>query len=372
MTPYTDLPLIFVAAGLVLLSAVAYLARLFKRHRRSLSALLKLSQTNLDPLQLPAVAWPALSEGGIKRLEYSGNWFGQPIQDIFGAAAEDCAPRPVIFSVIADGDVQLDFQCYTLSNRGEARLLAEHLSGVFHLLLETAVHSKMESLSAALAEQARLMLYLQHDLRNLAQWVEWLAADISEAQHDLTFLNIALRLRNSAPHAAARAQRILDAICKPPASLPTVKQSVSLIDVIRQAAEHAGIAVTLNIGSLEKNISVVLNRDLLDRTLDNLFSHAAPLLREDPDMNIFVIITRDADRVRVTIEMPRLAETVHLPPERLFEPFASGHPGGLGLGLYQARKSLSQSGGELLAEVRDDHICFLLSLPGTVADSVQM
>ena len=372
MTPYTDLPLIFVAAGLVLLSAVAYLARLFKRHRRSLSALLKLSQSNLDPLQLPAVAWPALAAGGIKRLEYSGSWFGQPVQDKFGAVAEDCSPRPVIFSVKADGDVRLDFLCCTQSSRGEARLLAEHLCGVFQLLLETAVHSKMESLSAALAEQARLMLYLQHDLRNLAQWVEWLAADFSEAQHDDSFLNIALRLRNSAPHAAARAQRILDAICKPPASLPPTKQSVSLIEVIQQAAEHAGIAVTLNIDSLETNISVVLNRVLLERTLDNLFSHAAPLLREDPEMNIFVVITRDADNVRVRIEMPSLAESVHLPPERLFEPFASGHPGGLGLGLYQARKSLSQSGGELLAEVRADHICFLLSLPGTESDAAQM
>jgi len=351
---------------------VAYLARLFKRHRRSLSALLKLSQNNLDPLQLPAAAWPSLNEGGIKRFSYTGNWFGQPVQAAFGAAPEDCEHRPVIFSVIADGDVMLNFRFYTQSSRGEARLLAEHLSGVFHLLLETAVHSKMESLSAALAEQARLMLYLQHDLRNLAQWVEWLAADLTEAQNDAELLSIAQRLRTSSPHAVTRAKRILDAICKPPAAIPATKQSVFLIEVIQQAAEHAGIAVTLNIASLEKNICVLLHRDLLDRTLDNLFSHAAPLLRQDPEMHIFVAISREADRVRVRIEMPRLAETVKLPPERLFEPFASGHPGGLGLGLYQARKSLDESGGELLAEVCKDHICFLLNLPGTEDDALQM
>ena len=372
MNAYTSLPLIFIATGLALLAGVAYLARLFKRHRRSLSALLKLAQTNLDPLQLPAVAWPALAGGGIKRFEYSGSWFGQPVEDAFGAAPEDCAPRPVTFSVIADGDVMLHFNCYTLSSRGEARLLAEHLSGVFHLLLETAVHSKMEALSAALAEQARLMLYLQHDLRNLAQWVEWLAADFNTAQNDTEFLNIALRLRNSAPHAATRAQRILDAICKPPAAMSANKQSVSLVETIQLAADHAGIPVTLNIDSLEKNISVLLRRDLLERTLDNLFSHAAPLLRHDPDMNIFVAITHQADRVTVRIEMPRLAETVQLPPERLFEPFASGHPGGLGLGLYQARKSLHEAGGELLAEVRDEHILFLLSLPIAESEQKQM
>lgn len=363
MTPYSSLPLIFVATGLVLLSAVTYLSRLFRCHRRSLSALLKLAQTNLDPLQLPIAAWPALNDGGIKRMEFSGNWFGQPVQGVYGAPAETCAQKSFSFSVIADGDVHLDFRFYTHTGRGEARLLAEHLSGVFHLLLETAVHSKMESLSAALAEQVRLMLYLQHDLRNLAQWVEWLADDFSQARDDSTLLDIAQRLRTSSPHAATRAQRILDAICKPPKLLPPVEHPVMLNEVIRQAAEHAGIAVSLHDDRAKQETAVWLRRELLDRTLDNLFTHAAPMLRTQPDMTISVNITHPSDRVMLSIEMPRLAETVRLPPERLFEPFASGHPGGLGLGLYQARKHLAAAGGELLAEVREHHICFLLSLP---------
>jgi len=370
MTTFSSLPVIFVAAGLVLLFAVAYLARLFRRHRRSLSALLRLAQTSLDPLQLPDAAWPALNDGGIKRFEYSGNWFGQAVKGSFGAAPEDCAPHPFKFSVAADGDVRLDFCFYSQNSRGEARLLAVHLAGVFHLLLETAVHSKMESLSAALAEQARLMLYLQHDLRNLAQWVEWLAADFGDAQNDAALLGIARRLHTSAPHAATRAQRILDAICKPPATLPPAKLAASLSDIILQAAEHAGIAITLN--GAEAEFSVLLHRNLLERTLDNLFTHAAPLLRQEPDMKISVTLTQESDRVLARIKMPHLAGVTKRPPERLFEPFSSGHPGGLGLGLYQARKSLSEAGGELHAEVCQDHICFLLNLPSANYDSDQV
>ncbi|MDD5612614.1 MAG: hypothetical protein PHF75_06210, partial [Gallionella sp.] len=286
MTLYASLPLLFVATGLVLLSAVTYLARLFRRHRRAISALLELAQSNLDPLQLPAAGWPALASGGIKRMEFSGNWFGQPVQNIFGAPPEECAPNTFSFSVISDGDIHLDFCCYSHNSRGESRLLAEHLSGVFHLLLETAVHSRMESLSAALAEQVRLMLYLQHDLRNLAQWVEWLAADFDAAQDDHELLAIALRLRTSSPHAATRAQRILDVICKPPDSVPAVEHPVRLNEVIRQAAEHAGIAVTLHDDRPDQEVSVWLHRELLNRTLDNLFTHAAPLLRSQPDMTI--------------------------------------------------------------------------------------
>lgn len=348
------LSLIFIVAGLALLAAVAYLARLVRRHRRSLGALLKLAQSGLDPLQLPAAAWPALAGGGITRMEYSGSWFGQPVESRFGAAHE--LAHPFTFKISTDGDVNIDFRLHVRSDRGEERLFAENLAGVFRLLLETAVHGKMEALSAALTEQARLTLYLQHDLRNLAQWVEWLAADFASAQDEKSLLDIARRLHTSAPHAAARARQILDATCKPTASPGA--EAVALGYAIRQAAEHAGIAI-----AIKRDARVFLRRDLLNRTLDNLLNNVAPLLRSHPDLKISVVITREEGKVIAKFDMPRLPEVANIPPERLFEPFASGRPGGLGLGLYQAHQSLAEAGGELLAEVREDHIRFRLTLP---------
>lgn len=364
MTLYSSLPLIFIAAGLALLSAIAYLTRLVRQHRRSLGTLLKLAKTSLDPLQLPAAAWPALADGGIKRLDYSGEWFGQPVQGAFGALHDDRASRPFSFKIVTEDDVYLDFRLYARTDRGEARLFAENLAGVFHLLLETTVHSKMEALSAALAEQARLTLYLQHDLRNLAQWTEWLAADFAAAQNDTALLGVARRLSSGAPHAAARARRILDATCKTRTAISSAPQPIALAESIRQAAEHAGIAVSIAPDNHKQEAFVLLRRDLLDRTLDNLFTNVAPLLRSHPDMIVAVAITRDADKVLAKITMPRLAEVAQLTPEKLFEPFASGRPGGLGLGLYQAHKSLHEAGGDLAAEVCEQNICFLLSLPG--------
>ena len=370
MSTYNNLALIFLVAGLVLLGAAAYLSRLFRYHQRSLSTLLRLAQSELDPLQLPAAAWPALSQGGIRLFEYSGSWFGQTVQDTFGTVHHD--GTPFTFIVIADGDIQLDFRLYASASRGEARLLAEHLSGVFRLLLETAVRSKMEALSATLAEQARLTLYIQHDLRNLAQWVEWLAEDFSSAKDDTALLNLSRLLISSAPHAAARARRILDTTCNIHTSLPPKLQPVALLAAIQNAADHAGISVTLNHYSDQEDIYVFLRRTLLERTLDNLFTHVAPLLRVYPELNISVTLTQQADRVLVKILMPHLAEMTQLSPERLFEPFANGRPGGLGLGLYQARKHLSEAGGELAAEMQGRNICFLLNLPGTEPDAVRV
>jgi signal transduction histidine kinase len=364
MNAYPLLPLLFLVAGLALLAAVAYLAQRVQTHRHSLAQLLQLAQSGLDPLQLPAAAWPVLATGGIAQLEYSGLWFGQSVKNNFGATPNDSARHPFNFKIVADSDVSLEFRLYVRTDRGESRLFAENLAGVFRLLLETAMHGKMEALSAALAEQAKLTLYLQHDLRNLAQWVEWLAADFANVKNDDDLLGIAKRLYTSAPHAATRARHILDATCKSPPTTKNAPQVIALNEAIREATEHAGIAI-----EIEQEASVFLRRDLLDRTLDNLFSNVAPLLRLHAALCVRISIKHDADKVEASIQIPRLLEVELLPPERLFEPFASGRPGGLGLGLYQAHKSSIEAGGDLLAELCDDQICFRLTLPGAPCNS---
>lgn len=346
------LALIFLVSGLALLAAVAYLTFRVITHRALLGRLLKLAQDGIDPLQLPAAAWPILREGGIVRLDYSGWWFGQPVQEHFGSA--NSTAHPFAFKVIADGDINLDFQLHAGSHHGEARLFTENMSGVLRLLLETAVHRKMEALSAALSEQARLSLYMQHDLRNLAQWVTWLAADLGTESNDESLLAVARRLRTCAPHAAARARRIMDATGK--SNLPNVIETFQLSEVIREAAEHAGLPV-----DIEFDAQVKMRRDLLDRTLDNLFSNVSVLLRENPELMIAVHISRCTEKVMITFKIPFQPDTIKT--ESLFEPFTSGRPGGLGLGLYQARKSMIEAGGNLAAIACGSNICFSLSLP---------
>jgi len=350
----SNLALIFLVSGLALLAAAAYLTRRVMTHRALLGKLLKLAKDAIDPLQLPAAAWPILREGGINRLNYSGWWFGQAVLDNFGL--NESSSHPFSFKVIAEGDINLHFRLYSGAKHGESRLFTENMSGVLRLLLETAVHRKMEALSAALSEQARLSLYMQHDLRNLAQWVTWLSADLGAESNDADLLAVAKRLQSCAPHAATRARRILDATCK--SDLPKTIETFRLSEVIREAAEHAGLPVTIDFDA-----QIRMRRDLLDRTLDNLFSNISKPLRENPELMVAVSISRRTDNVMIIINIPFIKDGIKT--EMLFEPFNSGRPGGLGLGLYQARKSMIEAGGDLAATICGRNICFSLSLPAT-------
>lgn len=338
------------------MAALWRLTKLARRHRQALAALRASGDTaDATPLELPAAAWPALSKGGIAQLVCQGDWFGSPVHQVFGTTQE--GNTPFCFEITASDDIHLTFQLYPQAAHGEARLFAEHLAAVFQLQIDAAIHLKVVVLSAALAEQARLTLYLQHDLRNLAQWVMWIATDLSSSEEDDTLLAVAKRMTTSAPHAAARATRILAAAHN---SDTPESQTIHIKHAICQAAELAGIGVNIN-GEAE----VFIRADLLDRALDNMFANVAPMLRTRPELSLMTDISHppQSHHVLVKIDMPRLPSTEKFSPEKLFEPYASSRPGGLGLGLYQARNSLREAGGNLTAEAHDQNIVFFITLP---------
>lgn len=356
MTFYNTVSLLFLVAGVSLMGAAWYWARLTRQYRHTLAALLRTITPHLDPLLLPAAAWPALSQGGIALLTCSGSWFGQHISQMFGTIPGG-KQKVLHFSIEAEDDIRLEFHLYTRSRKGEARLFAEHLTDIFKLQMEAAVQVKTQALAAAMAEQARLTLYLQHDLRNLAQWVTWIADDFPTQQSEPALLNAAKRIAKSVPHAAARAERILGATRRNQPDQPH-PQNVMLAQAIRQAAELAGIAVAVS-----GDVQVTLRPDLLERALDNLFTNVAPLLRAQPEAALPVSILREAEAASARIVMPQISATPLLHPEKMFEPFSSGRVGGLGLGMYQARKSLHETGGELSAEPCAQGIRYTLTLP---------
>lgn len=377
----SSLPVLLVTAGLALLAAGMRMAQLARHHRRRMENLLRLVPQDIEPLDLPATAWPELAEAGWQGLAWEGHWFGQAVEGTLGNPAMPLSPLPEgvakgrerwnsarHLTVEAGSDetrLRLCFSATTL--RGEKLLFAEQLARVFVLLLETRLRARSEALAAALAERARLSLYLQHDMRNLAQWVCWVSADFARSGNPEQLQGAAARLRDNAPLAKERAERLIAALGQTPvADRP---ETINLRQAIAQAAQLAGFAAEID-GEAEAWIA----RGLLARVLDNLFSNLAAAWRDPHSIRPVFQLRRDPRAEReneaaASIEFfcPWPQDTLPLPAEKLFEPFASGRPGGLGLGLYQARKSLIEAGGELRASPSAEGLRFLLRLPAPPA-----
>ncbi|MDK9703696.1 MAG: hypothetical protein OEL20_11205 [Sulfuritalea sp.] len=358
-----NLSLFLIVAGLALMAASYRIARLARSYRGRMENLLKLASQPLDPLELPAAAWPELAGGGWQRLSWEGSWFGQPVAGMLGAekpVKKAAAVPPLLFELASGDEVTLRLSLTHSAAWGEHRLFAEHLARVFILLLETRLHARTEALSAALAERARLSLYLQHDMRNLAQWVLWVSADFAACDTPEAMLAAARRLRDNAPLAADRAERLIGALGKTPA----VEQP-GLID-LREATVHAARLAGVE-PTIAGEASAWIAAGLLARALDNLFGNVAGAWREttsaSPTLQLRTTPDTPAPMAELDFFCPWPPGIVPLPPEKIFEPFASGRPQGLGLGLYQARKSLREAGGDLSARPSADGLRFLLRLP---------
>lgn len=373
-TALTSLWLVFVVTGLTLLMTGITLSWRARRYHHSTQMLLQLGSQNPEPLDIPVVAWPGLLEAGWRHLTLTGDWFGNAVQIELGSATTVESARLTTTNphrshilnrqINSGNDVHLVLTLNHRANRGGERLFAEQLAQVFVLLLETSLRTRTEALSVALAEQARLTLYLQHDMRNLAQWVGWVCSDFVACAEPQALLGAARRLQENAPLALERSRRLMAALGRMP-----MKERPTGIDLrlaITQAAQLAGVEIELS-GQAQGWIAA----GLLARVLDNLFSNIAPNWREPladkPSLQLQMLPTSSSTPAMAQIQFfSRWPESgLQIAPAKLFEPFASGRPGGLGLGLYQARKSLREAGGELRATPVEGGVSFLLRIPGT-------
>ena len=360
----TSLALAFLVAGFTLFVTAFFLSQRARRYQQGMQALLQLAASPIELLDLPTAAWPVLQGAGWRQLQWQGDWYGQPVKGSLGTDVVIGGPvgeAQQSFEVSSGAQAHLRVVLLHRVRRGEKRLFATHLAQVFVLLLETRLRERTGALSAALAERARLSLYLQHDMRNLAQWVSWVSTDFAQADSEPHLMAAARRLRTNAPLALERAQRLIGALGKErQTSAPC---TVVLRDAIEQAARLAGLEL-----AIEGDASAWIAPELLERALDNLLGNLAVDWREGlttaPQVFISTLPAQgNVGMAQILLVCPLPPKGLELPPEKLFEPFASGRPGGLGLGLYQARTCLSEAGGELHATVVQRQLQFALQIP---------
>jgi signal transduction histidine kinase len=360
----TSLSLVFMAAGATLWLTSFGLAKRARRYQEGMHHLLQLASQDLEPLDIPQAAWPALQQAGWQTLSWEGDWYGHPVSHVLGVPIATGARGAAgqVHELRSREEVYVRLHLVHAVQGGEQRLFANQLAQVFLLLLETKLRERTGALSAALAERARLSLYLQHDMRNMAQWVSWVSADFSSAKDSQSLLLAARRLQDNAPLAQERALRLSNALGNAPHE--DSPSSLELRQALEQAARLAGVELQIT-----GDANAYLAPSALARALDNLFSNVATNWREGRASSPRAHVENSASAIahslvaRVTLWCPLPENGMALAQDKLFEPFASGRPGGLGLGLYQARQSLREGGGDLLASIVEGELRFEMHMP---------
>jgi signal transduction histidine kinase len=191
---------------------------------------------------------------------------------------------------------------------------------------------------AALRHHALLALDALHAARNLAQWALLVAEDGIQAHDDAQRIALAQRLANSAHVIRQRAQSLLAATCR--SAAPDSTPVPDLNALIRSCAHMHGVGLHAQ-GQCATATARTRWIDVLDNLLINIRAHY-------PGQAVHATLRADSTGMAcVEIEPP--AQDFGGQMQRLFVPFQSTREGGLGLGLYLARRAARQAGGDLRA-----------------------
>jgi hypothetical protein len=377
-----DAAIAMVVAGLSVGLTMFWLRYLSRQHRRRMDQLLALREALHDDLLGTLVLHQkTLADLGLRSLDWRGNWYGSPVFTRLGAKIplnlHDGGPVLALQGErISDrvlrqrfdyDDISLEFRIGLKGLRGERHLFAVQAAEVLFAMIQGALAARQLALVAAASQRARVGVFLQHDMRNLAQWVQLVAEDFGSAKNDAELLARAKRLKKNAAMATNRAERMSQALLNPvwqaSASAPLEAhvasglESLDLADHILQAAELHQVNVEL-VGAAQ----VDWDSHALAAVLDNVLGNVSSLSRERMEpASCRVVIKQDLRNTLVCMETGHLR--LEIPIEKLFEPWSSSGPVNKGLGMYQARKQAQAAAGELFAEPLGEGIRVVLSIP---------
>lgn len=361
MTWAYAIALVMVGAGLTLAFALMWLGRASRQRRHVLEELLDLrKRLALEPLEALAASGTLVARLGLPGMRWQGSWYGAKVSASVGNAVKP----PMLTYLIEQPDVSLSLEVSMRGLRGEARLFAEQSAQLLFAILEGALAARELALVSAMAQRARVAVFVQHDMRNLSQWAVLVTEDLERAQNPEQLLASARRLQQGAPMARDRAQRIAAALARPNQAQAAAQGDWQMLDLWHDLAQAAAMHQVELEGAAE--VRDMPHWDWSPKAwatvLDNLLGNVSRLARESMVSARCTLQWRElADGAQLTFSTPQLP--LHVPLQHLFEPWSGASPGGSGLGLYQARRAAIAAGGDLQAEPCETGLSVILCLP---------
>lgn len=378
-----DAAVALVVAGLSVGFTMLWLRHLSRLHRQNMDQLLGLREALHDDLLGTLVLHQrTLAKLGLISMDWRGSWYGSPVftrlgpripanihgLEVPGGDDKHRFEEQVLRQSFQYDDISLEFRVGLKGLRGERRLFAIQAAEVLFAMLQGALAARQLALVAAVSQRAKVGVFLQHDMRNLAQWVQLVAEDFGSADTDELLMARARRLRSSSALAAHRAQRMAQALLnptwQPSMSAPLLADDEPGGDEILDLNEHIGEAGVMHQVSIDLHGAGAVSWDAsaLATVLDNILSNVSGISRMRMlPATCRVVIKTELESVEVRFETPHLP--LEIPLVKLFEPWASAGATNRGLGMYQARKHAEAAGARLEAQALQDGISVTLFIP---------
>ena len=346
------LPWLLVAAGGFLLLAVW---ALYRRARQAFLLIDQLhdlnEQVEQDLLRFTDGLFSLLSRSShCVGLSYELNWYGQPVCRSWG---DQSRYQHQICEKTLDADLKLTLY-WMAKPVGERWVFVEAVVRTLATLIRTNLLIKQQTQVKAQLQASRSLLFLHHDIKNLAQFIHLQQGMLSKVQSGSEDI-LMPRIIRAASLASTQADDILSRL-QVQQSTPIIADSLSLGAFCQQKADAFGIQVSV---SGEAEIEFPLS--VLDTVLENIYSNAV----QHGNVDHLSLSITSAPHVMLCIQQRSPIEQEQL--LRIFEPLASqSREKGRGIGMYQCRTLLKNYGANIQVESDSESASFNLSFPETL------
>ncbi|NPA71435.1 MAG: HAMP domain-containing histidine kinase [Gammaproteobacteria bacterium] len=348
-----------VLLGGSLLVAVVYFRHQSKRLSEALSQLYDLNQkVEQDALAFFEHGWHTLSTVGCLQLRGTIDWFGERKHVQHGSVfpqGRNLHEYKRSFNVSRD-DMRFEFVLYLNREAAEQGSLSSLVIKTFVNTLEQNLVLKQAEILTSQKRLERYQLFVQHEIKNIAQFIQLLSEQLILVTTDQDRLRLVKRIQSTVPIMANRASRTLEHM-KQPLSEFYEGRVIGVNSLLTEVSAMYELNVVIT-GEAEVNLPNQLLQEVFKNVLGNFRDHGLPNKPIKID-----IMPPAGEQVLIEIISTGDASLTEIESERLFEPFWTTSESGMGLGLFLARELLKQFKGEIRFESSSEHFKFIVKIP---------
>lgn len=342
-------PVLFLVSGFILFAVSFYLRRQSRQLQTAISQLYDINkQVEQDVLDFLEKSWPVMMSAGFSGLKGQVSWFGEHKPFDQGSIQEKS------FQIeISEENIQVSLTVYASTRQAEGGLL-ELVFKTFEMLMISNVSNKTNQFLVSQKRLEKFQVFVQHDMKNVAQFVALLESQIGMATSDQDKVVFCDRLSHLLPSMVQRAKKV---------SEPLTFQSQTFDDVDRISLEALleSLSKTADFScDIQGKLSVFQSKRLLNQVFENIIDNFQAHLREANQLHVDIKQNQQDAEVNIYVKGSSLPKLL---PERAFEPFWTTSHSGMGLGLFIVRALLEKINGTIILNQEENCFGFSIVFP---------
>ncbi|WEF34509.1 XrtA/PEP-CTERM system histidine kinase PrsK [Pseudoduganella chitinolytica] len=194
----------------------------------------------------------------------------------------------------------------------------------------------------------RMSTFVVHDLKNLLSQHSLLLANAERHKHNPAFQEDMLE---TLAHSVRKMTGLLQRLSRSDPAGGDVARALPLADVVRRAvAAYAAARPCPLLEAADEQLVADADDQRLERVLAHLLQNA--LEATSPEGSIRVVLRRQDDAALIELRDTGIGMSEAFVRDRLFRPFETTKPAGMGIGVYESREYIRELGGRLEVESR--------------------